>query len=136
MMISPADDEPDPRRNTAQVRFADVLRNARLTQDPRDVGDRPVGGDTHILVDAELDAAHADDARTARRQALARFVEIRLLLVRIRRDPPAQVGSNLWHAPRSESVTGRDLQRRDVDRERNPEAEALAVGEKRALSGL
>jgi hypothetical protein len=91
MMISPADDEPDPRRDTAQVRFADVFRNARLTQDPGDVRDRPVGADAHILVDAELDAADADEARTAGLQALARFVEIRLLLVGVGREPRAQV---------------------------------------------
>src|SRR5262245_39602942 len=130
MMISPADDEPDPRRNTAQVRFADIFRKARLTQDPGDVGDGPVGADAHILVNPELDASHADDASTARRQTLARFVEIRLLVVGIGREPAAQVGSNLRHAPWSESVTGRDLERRNADRERNPEAEALAIGEK------
>ena len=67
MMISPADDEPDPRRNTAQIRFADVFRNARLTKDPGDVRDRPVGADAHILVDAELDAAHAE-LKTLRRR--------------------------------------------------------------------
>src|SRR4030095_3278064 len=102
MMISPADDEPNPRRDTAQVRFADVFRNARLTQDPGDVRDRPVGADAHILVNAELDAAHADKAGSARPQALARFVEIRLLIVGVGRESPTQVGSNLRHAPRSE----------------------------------
>src|SRR5262245_50996451 len=136
MMISPADDESDPGRDSAQVRFADVLRNARLTQDPGDVGDGPVGADAHILVDAELDAAHADEPRTAGRQTLARFVEIRLLLVSIGRESPAQIGSNLRHAPRSEPVTGRDIERRAAGGERNPEAEALAVGEKRALASL
>src|SRR5262249_5082464 len=135
MMISPADDEPDPGRDSAQVRFADVLRNARLTQDSGDVRDRPVGADAHILVDAKLDAA-ADQPRTAGRQTLARFVEIRLLLVSVGRESPAQIGSNLRHAPRSEPVTGRDIERRDAGRERNPEAEALAVGEKRALASL
>src|SRR4249919_4279532 len=136
MMISPADDEPDPRRNTAQIRFADVFRNARLTKDPGDVRDRPVGADAHILVDAELDAAHADEARTAGRQALARFVEIRLFLVGVRREARAQVGSNPRHAPRSESVTGRDLERRDAGCERYAETEVFPVGAKRALTGL
>src|SRR5262245_31590243 len=129
MMISPADDEPDPGRDSAQVRFADVLRNARLTQDPGDMCDRPLGADADVLVDAELDTAHADEARAAGRHAVAWFVEIRLLLVGVGRESPAQVGSNPRHAPRSESVTGRDLERRDAGRERNPEAEALAVVE-------
>src|SRR4029077_8875579 len=135
-MISPADDQPDPRRDTAQVRFADVFRNASLTQDPGDVRNRPVGADAHILMDAELDAADADDARAAGRQPLARFVESRLLLVGVRREAPAQVGSNPRHAPRSESVTSHDLERRDAGCERYAETEVLPVGVKRALSGL
>src|SRR4029077_15637813 len=136
MMISPADDEPDPRRNTAQIRFADIFGNTGLTEDPGDVRDRPVGADAHILVDAELDAAHPNQARTTGRQALAWFVEIRLLLVGVRCEARAQVGSNARHAARSESVTGCDFERRDVGRKRNPKAEALAVGEKRALASL
>src|SRR5436309_924224 len=100
-MISPADDHPDARGDTAEVRLAGVFRNARLSEDPRNVRDRPVGADAHVLVDAELEPAHADKARTARGQPFARFVEIRSLLVGVRRDAAADVGSKARHTSRS-----------------------------------
>jgi len=100
------------------------------------VRDCRVGADAHILVDSELDAAHADEARTAGRQALARFVEIRLLPVGVRREARAQVGSNARHAPRPEAVAGRDLERRNPGCKRNAETEVLPIGAKRALTGF
>src|SRR5438093_137791 len=123
MMISPADDEPDPRRDPAQVRFADVFRNARLTQDPGDVRYRPVGADAHILVDAELDAAHTDEAPMAGLQPLAWLAEVRSLLVGVGREPGAHIRSKArrrtgWRPGRRLCRRGRREPERQEDRGR------------------
>ena len=54
LMISPADDEPEPRGDTAEVRFADVFGNALLPQDSSDMGQFHVRTDPDIAVYSEF----------------------------------------------------------------------------------
>ena len=56
-MISPADDEPEPRRDTAEVRLTDLPGNALLPQDSRDTRQFHVGAEADITVYAKLHAS-------------------------------------------------------------------------------
>src|SRR5213594_3193980 len=135
-MISPADDEPDPRGDTAQIRLADVFGDACLAEYARHARDRGVGADADVAVDAELDAADANQARTARLEAFARFIEVRPLFVVVRRQPGADVRPDPRQTSRPESVATGDLQRRDRRCERNAETEILSTVAEGTLARL
>src|ERR1700730_8264342 len=135
-MISPADDEPESGGDTAEVRFADILRDSALSQNARHMRQLHVGADADIAVHPEFQAADADQTRMARREVLAGFVELGALLVGIRREPAADVRPETRHLSRSEAVAAGDLDRRDRGAERNPEIEILSVVPEHALPGL